>query len=191
MTHKLFQQYLISEIIFVIGRYEWLSVIYSFTYNKICPSTVHIHPSLARPRRLVVSVGGSRWSPFRLTPPQSTLSPLLTAVLKRNYFPALLSWNNWINYLVIMFYFQLYSGVSGVGYLFILRFSPNKHLAPIYKVWCVLNTLCPRPPSPAQHLSITCGQTMPGLNIQHSTPFCPSALRQHWTLDTLDHLLPG
>ena len=35
---------------------------------------------------------------------------------KLNYFPALLSWNNWINYLVIMFYFQLYSGVSGVGY---------------------------------------------------------------------------
>ena len=155
--------------------------------SKHCP--VHIHPGLARPRRLVVSVGGSRWSPFRLTPPQSTLSPLLTLVLKRNYFPALLSWNNWINYLVIMFYFQLYSGVSGVGYLPSFHFSLlAKHLAPIYKVWCVLNTLCPRPPSPAQHLSITCGQTMRGLNIQHSTPFCPSALRQHWTLD---HLLPG
>ena len=73
-------------------------------------------------------------------------------------------------------------------HLSIFRFSPNKHLAPIYKVWCVLNTLCPRPPSPAQHLSITCGQTMRGLNIQHSTPFYPSALRQH---RTLDHLLPG
>ena len=188
VTHKLFQQYLISEIIFVIGRYEWLSVIYSFTYNKICPSTVHIHPSLARPRRLVVSVGGSRWSPFRLTPPQSTLSPLLTLVLKRNYFPALLSWNNWINYLVIMFYFQLYSGVSGVGYPPSFHFSLLAKQTPCSYLQSLVCAEHIVPPSSVTSTALVNNMWANNAGSQHSTPFCPSALRQHWTLD---HLLPG
>ena len=50
VTHKLFQQYLISEIIFVIGKYEWLRVIYSFTYNKICPCTVQSDKGPAIPQ---------------------------------------------------------------------------------------------------------------------------------------------
>ena len=120
-------------------------------------------PCLASPRRLVVGVGGSRCSPFRLTPSQSTLSPQLTVVLKRNYFPALL-WINRINHIdILQRYKQImigeikmyHDGSIVLHYVvfptflrsiwnFIFRFSPNKHLAPIDKVWwCVLSTLCP------------------------------------------------
>ena len=136
-------------------------------------------PYRIRVRRLVVGVGGSRCSPFRLTPPQSTLSPQspqLTVVLKQNYFPALL----WINSINHRYFTALQTDkISEIGEIkmscqcvwgeikmyhdgsivlhyvvfptflrsiwnFIFRFSPNKHLAPIDKVWwCVLSTLCP------------------------------------------------
>ena len=94
---------------------------------------------------------------------QSTLSPQLTVVLKRNYFPALL-WIKRINHIdILQRYKQIMIGeikmyhdgsivlqyvvfptVLKSIWIFIFRFSPNKHLAPIDKVWwCVLSTLCP------------------------------------------------
>ena len=144
----------------------------------------HIYPSLARPRRLVVSVGGSRWSPFRLTPPQSTLSPLLTLVLKRNYFPALLSWNNWINYLVIMFYFQLYSGVSGVGYPLSFHFSLLAKQTPCSYLQSLVCAEHIVPPSSVTSTALVNNMWANNAGSQHSTfnTFLP--LSTPPTLDT-------
>ena len=52
----------------LVGRYDCLSFeLFIYLHITRCPC-------LASPRRLVVGVGGSRCSPFRLTPPVNSVS---------------------------------------------------------------------------------------------------------------------